>query len=57
MVKSVSSIFLLLSSLFGIFYWADGETIWLAIASSFFFLWGIILLLLILIDKRFNMIS
>lgn len=52
-----SSIFLLLSSLFGIFYWADGESIWLAITSSFFFLWGIILLLLILIDKRFDMIS
>lgn len=52
-----SSIFLLISSLFGIFYWADGEIIWLAVASSFFFLWGIVLLLLILIDKRFDMIN
>ncbi|MEI7719194.1 MAG: hypothetical protein WCI72_04980 [archaeon] len=52
-----SSILLVLSSLFGIFYWADGETIWLAVTSSFFFLWGIVLLLLILIDKRFDMID
>jgi len=52
-----SSIFLLISSLFGLFYWADGQMIWLAIASSFFFLWGIVLLLLILIDKRFDMIK
>jgi len=33
-----SSIFLLISSLFGLFYWADRQMIWLAIASSFFFL-------------------
>jgi ABC-type uncharacterized transport system permease subunit len=52
-----SSIFLLLSSLFGIFYWVDGKTIFMAVASSFFFLWGIVLLLLILIDKRFDLIK
>lgn len=50
-----SSIFLLLSSLFGIFYWVDGEIKLLAVISSFFFLWGIVLLLLILIDKRFDL--
>lgn len=52
-----SSIFLLLSSIFGIFYWVEGQTLALATISSFFFLWGIILLLLILIDKRFDMIK
>lgn len=50
-----SSIFLIISSLFGIFYWVDGNSTILALLSSFFFLWGIVLLLLILIDKRFDL--
>jgi hypothetical protein len=52
-----SSILLLLSSLFGMFYWVDGNNILLALTSSFFFLWGIVLLFLILIDKRFDLIQ
>lgn len=52
-----SSILFVLSSLLGIFYLVNGMAIMLAIASSFFFLWGIVLLLLILIDKRFDLIQ
>jgi ABC-type uncharacterized transport system permease subunit len=52
-----SSIFMIISALFGIFYWIDGEIKILAIVSSFFFLWGLVLLLLILIDKRFDLIK
>lgn len=52
-----SSILMILSVLFGIFFWVDGNQITLAIISSFMFLWGLILLLLILIDKRFDIIQ
>lgn len=52
-----SSILMILSVLFGIFFWVDGNQIILAIVSSFMFLWGLILLLLILIDKRFDLIQ
>lgn len=52
-----SSILMILSVLFGIFFWVDGNQISLAIISSFMFLWGLILLLLILIDKRFDIIE
>lgn len=52
-----SSILFVLSSLLGIFYWVNGQNIILAISSSFFFLWGIVLLLIILIDKRFDLIQ
>lgn len=52
-----SSIFMVLSVLFGIFYWVDGSNVSLAVLSSFFFLWGMVLLLIILIDKRFDILK
>jgi ABC-type uncharacterized transport system permease subunit len=52
-----SSIFMVLSTLFGISYWVNLNNMALAILSSFFFLWGLVLLLIILIDKRFDIIK
>ncbi len=51
-----SSIFMIFSALSGIVFWVN-EKMTLAILSSFFFLWGLILLLIILIDKRFDIIK
>jgi hypothetical protein len=51
-----SSIFMVISAILGIVYWAEGITKIFAVFSSFFFLWGLILLLIILIDKRFDII-
>ena len=52
-----SSLIMLLSSLFGIAFWANTQVLWAAILSSFFFLWGIVLLLVILLSERFNIIK
>jgi hypothetical protein len=52
-----SSIIMLLSSLFGIAFWAYQQTLWLAVLASFFFLWGIVLLLVILLSERFDIIK
>jgi cation transport ATPase len=50
-----SSILMILSALFGIFFWVKSNEIF-GTLSSIFFLWGIMLLLLILINERFNLI-
>jgi ABC-type uncharacterized transport system permease subunit len=51
-----SSIFMILSSLFGILFWVNQNPIY-GISSSVFFLWGIMLLLIILINERFDLIK
>jgi len=50
-----SSILMILSALFGIFFWVKSNEIF-GTLSSIFFLWGLMLLLLILINERFNLI-
>ncbi|MDD5700402.1 MAG: hypothetical protein PHH00_04450, partial [Candidatus Nanoarchaeia archaeon] len=52
-----SSILMLLSSLFSMAYWIDGNSVALAIIASFLFLWSIVLLLIILINERFRIIK
>jgi cation transport ATPase len=51
-----SSILMILGALAGIFFWVN-QTIIFGILGSLFFLWGLILLLLILINERFNLIK
>lgn len=50
-----SSILMVLASLFGIAYWVY-PSIALAMVSSILFLWGLVLLVLILINERFRFI-
>lgn len=52
-----SSILMLLSALFGIVFWANPQYFATAILSGFFFLWGIVLLLVILLSERFDIIK
>ena len=52
-----SSILMILSSLFSIAYWIDGEMLLMAIIASLLFLWSLILLLVILINERFSIMS
>ena len=52
-----SSILMLLSSLFSIAYWVNGTSIVFAVIASFLFLWSIILLLIILINERFDILN
>jgi len=51
-----SSILMILSALSGIFFWVNQNIIF-GVLSGLFFLWGLILLLLILINERFNLIK
>lgn len=51
-----SSILMVLSAIFGILYWVYPLNP-LAIVSSILFLWGLVLLVLILINERFRFIS
>jgi cation transport ATPase len=52
-----SSILMILSALFGIGYWIYLKQSILAWLSSLFFLWSLILLLIILIDRRFDILK
>ena len=52
-----SSILMVLASLVSIAFWVYPDKLYLAIAGSFLFLWGMILLLVILLSKRFNIIK
>lgn len=52
-----SSILMVLASLISMAFWVYPEKAYLAITGSFLFLWGMILLLLILLSKRFNIIK
>ena len=52
-----SSILMILSSLTGIAYWIYPKLIIYAKASSLFFLWGLVLLLTVLLNERFNWIK
>ena len=52
-----SSILMILSALTAIVFWVyPSRTIW-AISSSILFLWGIILLLVVLLSERFDIIK
>ena len=51
-----SSILMILSALSGIFFWVN-QNIVFGVLSGLFFLWGLILLLVILINERFNLIK
>jgi len=51
------SIFMIISSLFEIYYWVNDSYTAIALIGSFFFLWGLILLLVILFAKRFDIIN
>lgn len=52
-----SSILMILSSLFSMYSWIYPAKTILAIMASFLFLWGMILLLTVLINERFNLIK
>jgi hypothetical protein len=52
-----SSILMILSSLLSIYYWIYPTTIILAIIAGFLFLWGMILLLVVLINERFDIVK
>jgi len=52
-----SSILMILASLVSIAFWVYPDKLYLAITGSFLFLWGMILLLVILLSKRFNIIK
>lgn len=52
-----SSILMVLASLVSISFWIYPEKMYLAITGSFLFLWGMILLLIILLSKRFEIIK
>ncbi len=52
-----SSILMILASLVSIAFWVYPEKPYLGIIGSMFFLWGLILLLIILLSKRFNIIK
>ena len=51
-----SSILMTLSALSGIFFWVNQKIIF-GVLSGVFFLWGLILLLVILINERFDLIK
>lgn len=52
-----SSILMVLASLISISFWVYPEKLYLAVIGSMLFLWGMILLLIILLSKRFNIIK